>query len=144
VAVDSLAQAWPTGSAGGRAESSHEEFVAACLLCEVAARESREGRAVSALPGSGPRVSWQQFRGLCHWPGKSACLDTLGRPDAAARIRPPCWRESSVLSGLQRRRRRRPVMRAGVMLTKCSRVPPADDWPPGTATDVPSSSGSRW
>jgi hypothetical protein len=37
-------------------------------------------------PVSGPRVSWEQFRGLCHWPGKSACLDTLGRPDAAAPI----------------------------------------------------------
>jgi hypothetical protein len=54
VAVDSLAQAWPTGSAGGRAESSHEEFLAACLLCEVAGREFQDGRAVSALPGFRP------------------------------------------------------------------------------------------
>ena len=52
--VDSLAQAWPTGSAGSRAESSHEEFLGACLLYEVAARESQDGRAVSALPGFRP------------------------------------------------------------------------------------------
>lgn len=52
MAVDSLAQEWPTGSAGIHAESSHEEFLPACLLSEVAARESKDGRAASTLPVS--------------------------------------------------------------------------------------------